>query len=168
MVSNNTQSANWINRAKMMIWLLSFNLLRKSCWTTTHFLFYWKEHKEESFYYFCRILSDSWLHWARQCCSTCSFLADVGQVVVAGHIVPLAILMGNGHHTVLPTCEEVIRLALPPVLIYLNHSKKTQKEFSYICFVLSQPSGNVFSLFYLVIFLLETKMNCGCSDYCHT
>lgn len=47
----------------------------------------------------------------------CAFLADVGQVVVAGHVVPLAVLMGNGHHTVLPSCEEIVRLALPPVLI---------------------------------------------------
>lgn len=26
--------------------------------------------------------------------------------------------MGNGHHTVLASCKEVIRLALPPVLIH--------------------------------------------------
>lgn len=48
----------------------------------------------------------------------CALLADVGKVVVARHIVPLSILVGNGHHTVLPTCKEVIRLAFPPVLVH--------------------------------------------------
>lgn len=63
--------------------------------------------------------------------STCAFLADVGQVVVAGHIVPLAILMGNGHHAVLPACKEVIRLVLPPVLIYLHDSKQQDSAFAF-------------------------------------
>lgn len=58
------------------------------------------------------------LHSRRGPTQHCAFLADVGQVVVAGHVVPLAILMGNGHHAVLASCEEVVRLALPPVLIY--------------------------------------------------
>lgn len=65
-----------------------------------------------------------WLHSVQSCCSTCAFLADVGQVVVAGHVVPLAILMGNGHHAVLTACKEVIRLTLPPVLIYLLNKKQ--------------------------------------------
>ena len=65
-----------------------------------------------------------WLHSVQQCYSTCAFLADVGQVVVAGHVVPLAILMGDGHHTVLTACKEVIWLALPPVLIHLHISKQ--------------------------------------------
>lgn len=47
----------------------------------------------------------------------CAFLADIGQVIVAGHIVPLAVLMGNGHHTILPSRKEIVRLALPPILI---------------------------------------------------
>lgn len=66
---------------------------------------------------------------------TCAFLADIGQVVVAGHIVPLAVLMGNGHHTVLTTCEEVIWLALPPVLKNLQRSSRQRGSatFIFIC-----------------------------------
>lgn len=48
----------------------------------------------------------------------CSFLADVRQVVVAGHVVPLAVFVGDGHHAVLAPCEEVIWLTLSPVLIH--------------------------------------------------
>lgn len=51
---------------------------------------------------------------------TCAFFADVWQVVVAGNVVPLAVLMSDGHHAVLPTSKEVIRLVLPPVLIHLQ------------------------------------------------
>lgn len=54
---------------------------------------------------------------------TCSFLADVGQVVVAGHVVPLAFLMSDGYRAVLPTCKKVIWLVLPPVLINLRDRK---------------------------------------------
>ena len=54
------------------------------------------------------------------CAPTCSLLADVGQVVVAGHVVPLAVLMGDGHHAVLPACKEVVWLAVPPVLVHLR------------------------------------------------
>lgn len=54
---------------------------------------------------------------------TCAFLADVGQVVVAGHIVPFAVLMGDHHHTVLSTRKEIIRLVLPPVLILLEEER---------------------------------------------
>lgn len=50
---------------------------------------------------------------------TCAFLADVGQVVVAGHVVPLADLVGHQHHTVLTTRKEVVGLVLPPVLVLL-------------------------------------------------
>lgn len=63
---------------------------------------------------------------------TCAFLADVGQVVVAGHVVPLAILVSDGHHTVLPACEEVIWLVLPPVLIHLQASEQ-QDSLGFIC-----------------------------------
>lgn len=61
--------------------------------------------------------------WSRSCkrhFSTGAFLADVGQVVVAGHVIPLAVLMGNGHHAVLPACKEVIRLVFSPVLVHLR------------------------------------------------
>lgn len=54
---------------------------------------------------------------------TCSFLADVGQVVVAGHVVPLAVLVSDGHRAVLPACKKVIWLVLPPVLINLRDRK---------------------------------------------
>ena len=83
------------------------------------------------------------LQWVQQHNSTCAFLADVGQVVVAGHIVPLAVLVGNGHYAVLPTCEEVIWLALPPVLIYLKNNRIQQKL---LCeqWVLYESSGILF------------------------
>lgn len=55
---------------------------------------------------------------------TCAFLADVGQLVVAGHIVPFAILMGDHHHAVLSSRKEIIRLVLPPVLILLQEAQK--------------------------------------------
>lgn len=61
--------------------------------------------------------------WILHDFSTGALLADVGQVVVAGNVVPLPVLMGNGHHTVLPTSKEVVWLALPPVLINLHSSK---------------------------------------------
>lgn len=53
---------------------------------------------------------------------TCAFLADVGQLVVAGHVVPFAILMGDHHHAVLSSRKEIIRLVLPPVLILLQEA----------------------------------------------
>lgn len=57
---------------------------------------------------------------------TCSFLADVGQVVVAGDVVPFAFLVSDGHGAVLPACKEVIRLVLPPILINLHDRKPCQ------------------------------------------
>lgn len=57
---------------------------------------------------------------------TCSFLADVGQVVVAGNVVPLAFLVSDGHGAVLPACKEVIWLVLPPILINLHDRKPAQ------------------------------------------
>lgn len=70
---------------------------------------------------------------------TCAFLADVGQVVVAGHVIPLAILVSDGHHTVLPACEEVIRLVLPPVLVHLQASEQQDSPFAFHLSVLTQP-----------------------------
>lgn len=57
---------------------------------------------------------------------TCALLADVGQVVVTRHIVPLAVLSRDHHHTIFPTCKEIIRLVLAPVLIYLLRQTETQ------------------------------------------
>ncbi len=51
------------------------------------------------------------------------FLADVGQIVVAGHVVPFAVLSGDHHHTILSAREEVIRLILTPVLIHLREEQ---------------------------------------------
>jgi len=51
--------------------------------------------------------------------STCALLADVGQVVVARHVVPLANLVGHQHHAVLAARKEVVGLVLPPVLVLL-------------------------------------------------
>lgn len=56
--------------------------------------------------------------YCRRCpTQNCAFLANIGQVVVARHVIPLSILVGDGHHTVLPACEKVIWLTLPPILI---------------------------------------------------
>lgn len=51
---------------------------------------------------------------------TCSLLADVGQVVVAGDVVPFAILVRDHHHAVLSSSEEVVWLVFTPVLILLR------------------------------------------------
>lgn len=50
---------------------------------------------------------------------TGSLFASECQVVVAGHVVPLAILVPYHHHAVLPRLEEAIRLVWPPVVILL-------------------------------------------------
>lgn len=34
-------------------------------------------------------------------CLTCAFLAGEGEMVVAGHVIPLAVLVPDHHHTVL-------------------------------------------------------------------
>lgn len=44
-------------------------------------------------------------------------LAGVGQVVVAGHIAPLALVMPHHDHTVLPRQEVAVRLPRVPVFI---------------------------------------------------
>lgn len=96
----------------------------------------------------CLVCSHFWsTHWVQRPHSTCAFLADVGQVVVAGHVVPLAILMGNGHHAVLASCEEVVRLALPPVLIYLQQRQTTgfSDAFAVICQKPSDGESPIFS-----------------------
>ena len=47
---------------------------------------------------------------------TGAFLAHVGQVIVAWHIIPLPVLSADHHHTVLAASKEVVRLVLSPVL----------------------------------------------------
>lgn len=63
---------------------------------------------------------------------TCSLLADVGQIVVAGHVVPFAILMRYHNHTVLPSGEEVVWLVFSPVLILLRHARTHTQLDKYI------------------------------------
>lgn len=50
---------------------------------------------------------------------TGSLFASECQVVVAGHVVPLAVLVPYHHHAVLPRLEEAVRLVRPPVVILL-------------------------------------------------
>lgn len=64
-----------------------------------------------------------WPLFRRLLSLTCAFLADVGQVVVAGHIVPFAVLMGDHNHAVLSAREEIIRLVLSPVLVLLEEEQ---------------------------------------------
>lgn len=49
--------------------------------------------------------------------SNCSLLAGVGEVVIAGNIIPLAILMPNDHNTVFSCRKEAVWLVGSPVLI---------------------------------------------------
>ena len=46
---------------------------------------------------------------------TWAALAGEGQVIVAGDIIPLAVLVPDHHHTVLSGVEVVVRLVRPPV-----------------------------------------------------
>lgn len=57
---------------------------------------------------------------------TCSLLADVGQIVVAGHVIPFAVLMSDHNHAVFSSSEEVVWLIFAPVLILLQTNKKTR------------------------------------------
>lgn len=67
----------------------------------------------------------TWLHAAvdlsvlyerRLTAGHCALLTGEGQVVVAGHIVPLSALMPDHDHTVLAGGEEAVRLTITPVL----------------------------------------------------
>lgn len=67
--------------------------------------------------------------WAEETCfglkqHTWPFLAGERQVVVAGHVVPLAVLVPDHHHTVFFRVEVVIWLVRPPVLILLRNKTK--------------------------------------------
>lgn len=59
-----------------------------------------------------------WCTWA--------FLAGEWQVVVAGHVVPLAALVPDHHHTVLSRVEIIIWLVRPPVHELLRKRRKHQ------------------------------------------
>lgn len=49
--------------------------------------------------------------------SNCSFLAGISEMIIAGNIIPLAILMPNDYNTVLSSRKEAVWLVGPPVLI---------------------------------------------------
>lgn len=59
----------------------------------------------------------------KQLCLTCAFLAGEGEMVVAGHVIPLAVLVPDHHHTVLSRLEETVWLVGTPVLILLQTNK---------------------------------------------
>lgn len=54
---------------------------------------------------------------------TCSFLAGEREVIVAGDIVPFALLVPDHHNAVLTRREEVVGLVGPPVLKLLPKKK---------------------------------------------
>ena len=58
---------------------------------------------------------------------TCAFLAGEGEVVVAGDVVPLAVLVPDHHHAVLPRGEEAVGLVGSPVLVLLRGGEKRRK-----------------------------------------
>lgn len=58
---------------------------------------------------------------------TCSLLAGEGQVVVAGHVVPLPPLVPDHHHAVLAVLEEAVRLVGPPVVVLLQETNRKQR-----------------------------------------
>lgn len=47
---------------------------------------------------------------------TCALFTGEGQLVIAWDIIPLALLMPDHHHAVLPSGKEVVRLVGAPVL----------------------------------------------------
>lgn len=51
---------------------------------------------------------------------TCAFLAGESEVVVAGNIIPLAVLVPDHYYTVFPWREETVWLVWSPVLILLQ------------------------------------------------
>lgn len=51
---------------------------------------------------------------------TCAFLAGEGEVVVAGNIIPLTVLVPDHYYTVFPRREETVRLVWSPVFILLQ------------------------------------------------
>lgn len=57
------------------------------------------------------------LHLRRGAAGHWAFLAGEWQVVVAGHVVPLAALLPDHHHTVFSGFKVTIRLVWPPVFI---------------------------------------------------
>lgn len=47
---------------------------------------------------------------------TCALFTREGQVVIAGHVIPLALLVPDHHHAVLSGGKEVVGLVGAPVL----------------------------------------------------
>lgn len=75
---------------------------------------------------------------------TCSLLARERQVIVAGDVVPFALLMPDHHNAVLARGEEVVRLVGPPVLKLLGGRKTLEPEsplsFPPLCLLLPPPA----------------------------
>lgn len=49
--------------------------------------------------------------------SNCSFLASIGEMVIAGNIIPLAVLVPNDYDTIFSSRKKAVWLVGPPVLI---------------------------------------------------
>lgn len=49
--------------------------------------------------------------------SNCSFLASIGEMIIAGNIIPLAVLVPNDYNTIFSSRKETVWLVGPPVLI---------------------------------------------------
>lgn len=66
---------------------------------------------------------------------TCSLFAGEGQVVVARHVVPLAVLVPYHDHAVLARSEEAVGLVGPPVLVLLIGQETDEYVKGFMCFI---------------------------------
>lgn len=64
---------------------------------------------------------ESIIHSGRCSAKHCSLLADVGQIVIAGHVIPFAVFMSDHNYAVFSSGEEVVGLVFPPVLVLQVH-----------------------------------------------
>lgn len=85
----------------------------------------WEGNKEKNTVYFCVplcfvFLTQFYKNIAVPWRPTGSLFASECQVVIAGHVVPLAVLVPYHHHAVLPWLEEAVWLVRPPVVILLS------------------------------------------------
>lgn len=73
---------------------------------------------------------------------TCSFLAGIGQVIIAWNIIPLPILMPYYNNTVFSSRKETVWLVWSPVLILLQKTEAQPlfpvSEYIYISFYRTQ------------------------------
>lgn len=73
------------------------------------------------------VLSFHQRHFGAGRAHTCSLFASEGEVVVARHVVPLAVLVPYHDNAVLARGEEAVRLVGPPVLKLLIMQEKGKK-----------------------------------------